>query len=85
APALLEQLPKGAEPRSCLDPGRRSAIFAFDLPSVETAARVRRGLMAERIHLTHRERHLRFSPHLYNSEADVDRLGAALRELLRGA
>ncbi|MEO0813647.1 MAG: hypothetical protein AAFY60_12345, partial [Myxococcota bacterium] len=83
ADRLLEQLPVGIQPGSCLDDQRRSGILVLELPDPDTAARLHHALMTRRIHLAHRGRHFRISPHLYNTFAEVDELAAVLRDELR--
>lgn len=76
---LVERLPPGIAVASSLEPRHRSAIMVLELPSEEAAAHVNAALRRAKIHLTHRGRHLRVAPHLYNCEEDIERLVETLR------
>lgn len=59
--------------------GERSGIVAFDVPGDPQAWS--RALNARGISLSVRDGRLRAAPHVYNDDADVDRLLEALREI----
>jgi selenocysteine lyase/cysteine desulfurase len=58
-----------------------SAIMSFELPG-EDATRIAAGLGDRGVVLSERGGALRVSPHLYNNEADIQRMLAELDELL---
>ena len=64
-------------------PGYDSPIVTARFPGVE-AARLAKGLEIERIAVTARKGNLRVSPHLFNSEEDLETLSAALKRLHGG-
>jgi selenocysteine lyase/cysteine desulfurase len=68
---------RGAEIRSPREPGEASGIVSFAIPGQPPADTVRK-LRAERIFVIERRGGIRASPHFYNSEAEIDRLLAAL-------
>jgi selenocysteine lyase/cysteine desulfurase len=59
------------------DPERRSTILCFRADSLEATAALYRKLQSEKIAVSLRQVMIRVSPHLYNTEADIDRLLAA--------
>jgi len=79
---LTEGLPGGVRPATS-DPGApRSNILCLNLEGQAQGEALHARLRAERIFLSRREGALRISPHLYNSEHDVDRLLEVLGETL---
>ncbi len=65
---------------------RRSQIVAAKFPGDSPAqgpSRLARELKARRVLVAARHGFLRVSPHFYNTESDLDRLDAELRELIR--
>jgi len=68
---------RGAELRSPRAPAEASGIVSFAIPGQAPADTVRK-LRAERIFVIERRGGVRASPHFYNSEAEIDRLLAAL-------
>lgn len=75
---------RGATILSPQDEAERSATVAARFATAD-AVRLARGLKDEGVVMSRRQDFLRFSPHLYNSAADIDRALAALDGLLRGA
>jgi isopenicillin-N epimerase len=67
-------------------PGMHGAMTAFDLPAGVSAPRLRKELWARRIEVPVIERPdrllLRVSHHFYTTESEIDRLAAALPEML---
>lgn len=78
---LLDRLAEGLLKRgytlSVNDPQRRSTILCFRDRSPETTAALYQELKSRRISVSLRHGMIRVSPHLYNDEADIDRLLAA--------
>ena len=70
-------------------PGLHGAMTAFNLPPGVSAAKLRKELWDRRIEVPVIERPdrllLRVSHHFYTTEAEIDRLAAALPEVLRAA
>jgi cysteine desulfurase/selenocysteine lyase len=71
---LVEGLPEGVTPGLSDRYAPRSNILCLTLDSDARSAALDARLRAERIFLSRREGALRISPHLFNSEQDVDRL-----------
>lgn len=63
-------------------PARQSPIVAARWDNVDASALARR-LQQERVQVAARHGYLRISTHFYNNEEDIERLGDALRSLLR--
>jgi selenocysteine lyase/cysteine desulfurase len=61
-------------------PGRRSTLVFVSHRERERNRVVYRRLQETGIHAAHRREMLRFSPHLYNTDADIDRALAVLAE-----
>jgi len=81
--ALMEQtferLPKDrCVPASPLDPARRGPYACFAARTPEKSAALYAKLQADNIFVSLREGNLRVSPHLFNTERDIDRLIAAI-------
>ena len=74
--ALVEA---GIEPLTPVDPEDRAGIVSFETPRAEeiTSALSKRG-----IHVWGRDGRVRISPHLYNTDADIDALLAHLPALV---
>lgn len=77
---LLAGLPAGMSLLGSEDPAKRSNILCFSPGSDTEGDRIARRLLEERIFLSRREGALRISPHIYNTQGDIDRLLAVLRE-----
>jgi cysteine desulfurase / selenocysteine lyase len=76
---LFERLPKDrCVPASPLDAARRGPYGCFAARSPEKTAELYQKLTKEKIITSLREGNIRVSPHLYNSERDIDRLIAAI-------
>jgi cysteine desulfurase/selenocysteine lyase len=76
---LFERLPKDrCVPASPLDSARRGPYGCFTARSPEKTAELYHKLVKERVITSLREGNIRVSPHLYNSERDIDRLVAAI-------
>ncbi|MFM7785931.1 MAG: aminotransferase class V-fold PLP-dependent enzyme [Gammaproteobacteria bacterium] len=85
--ALIDRLVQGADslgihPVSPMGPGQRSSIASFLLPGVPNREAVKR-LGTQNIVVSARRDYVRVSPHIYTSEADIDRLVAALEDIVR--
>jgi len=74
----VEGLPPGFSIASPPDPAQRSHILCLRAGSPAATAEAFRRLEAARVTVALRGDRLRVSPHLYSTEADVDRLLAAL-------
>jgi len=76
---LFERLPKDrCLPASPLDSARRGPYGCFAARSPEKTAELYQKLVKEKIIVSLREGNIRVSPHLYNTERDIDRLIAAI-------
>jgi selenocysteine lyase/cysteine desulfurase len=72
---MFERLPKDRfVPASPLDPARRGAYGCFAARSPEKTAEFYHRLRKENVIVSLREGNIRVSPHLYNTERDIDRL-----------
>lgn len=85
--ALIDRLvqgvaPSGIHPVSPMGPGQRSSIASFLLPNLSNKEAVKQ-LDAQNIVVSPRRDYVRVSPHLYTSEADIDRLIGALKGMVR--
>jgi len=76
---LFERLPKDrCVPASPLDSARRGPYGCFAARSPEKTAELYQKLVKEKIITSLREGNIRVSPHLYNTERDIDRLISAI-------
>jgi selenocysteine lyase/cysteine desulfurase len=76
---LFERLPKDrCVPASPLDPARRGPYGCFAARSVEKTRELYEKLRKENVIVSLREGNIRVSPHLYNTERDIDRLIAVI-------
>src|SRR5712692_876113 len=76
---LFERLPKDrCVPASPLDSARRRPYGCFAARSPEKTAELNQKLVKEKIITSLREGNIRVSPHLYNTERDIDRLISAI-------
>jgi cysteine desulfurase/selenocysteine lyase len=76
---LFERLPKDrCVPASPLNSAQRGPYGCFAARTPEKTAELYHKLMKEKIITSLREGNIRVSPHLYNSERDIDRLIAAI-------
>jgi cysteine desulfurase / selenocysteine lyase len=72
---MFERLPKDRfVPASPLDAARRGPYGCFAARSPEKTAEVYKRLRKENVVVSLREGNIRVSPHLYNTERDIDRL-----------
>jgi selenocysteine lyase/cysteine desulfurase len=72
---MFERLPKDrCVPASPLDSSRRGPYGCFAARSPEKTAELYQHLRKENIVVSLREGNIRVSPHVYNSERDIDRL-----------
>ena len=71
---LFERLPKDCAPASPLDCAQRGAFGCFTTPTREKTAELYKRLRKENVVVAMREGRIRVSPHLFNSEQDIDRL-----------
>ena len=76
---MFERLPKDrCIPASPLDSSRRGPYGCFTARSPEKTAELYQKLTKEKIITSLREGNIRVSPHLYNTERDIDRLITAI-------
>jgi selenocysteine lyase/cysteine desulfurase len=76
---LFDRLPKDrCVPASPLDSARRGPYGCFTARSPEKTVELYQKLVKEKIITSLREGNIRVSPHLYNTERDIDRLIAAI-------
>jgi len=75
---LFERLPKDCAPASPLDCAQRGAFGCFIAPTPEKTAELYKRLRKENVVVAMREGKIRVSPHLFNSEQDIDRLIAVV-------
>jgi selenocysteine lyase/cysteine desulfurase len=76
---MFERLPKDrCVPASPLDPERRGPYACFAARTPEKTAALNEKLRAENVFVSLREGNLRVSPHLFNTERDIDRLIAVV-------
>jgi cysteine desulfurase / selenocysteine lyase len=72
---MYERLPKDrCVPASPLDPSQRGPYGCFAARSPEKTADLYKKLRSENVIVSLREGNIRVSPHLYNTERDIDRL-----------
>ena len=72
---MFERLPKDRfVPTSPLDPARRGPYGCFAARSAAKTADIYNRLRKENVVVSLREGNIRVSPHLYNTERDIDRL-----------
>ncbi|MGB8459069.1 MAG: hypothetical protein WCE50_15195, partial [Candidatus Acidiferrum sp.] len=72
---MYQRLPKDrCIPASPLDPSKRGAYGCFAARTPEKTADLYQKLRNENIIVSLREGNIRVSPHLYNTERDIDRL-----------
>ena len=86
---LIAGLPEGFTPLGGFAPDApagtlRSNILCLSGPDRETTARAFRLLRGRRVAASSRESFLRVSPHVYNTEGDIDRLLEALADAAAG-
>ena len=76
---MFERLPKDrCVPKSPLDAAHRGAFGCFAARSPEKTTELYQKLREENIIVSLREGNIRVSPHLYNTERDIDRLIAVV-------
>lgn len=72
---MFERLPKDrCVPASPLDPARRGPYACFSARTPEKTAALYAKLNAENVFVSLREGNLRVSPHVFNTERDIDKL-----------
>jgi cysteine desulfurase / selenocysteine lyase len=71
---LFECLPKDYAPASPLDCAQRGPYGCFTATTPEKTAELYKRLRKENVVVSMREGRIRVSPHLFNSEQDIDRL-----------
>jgi selenocysteine lyase/cysteine desulfurase len=76
---ILAGLPRDLEPASPLDHERRSHVLCLAAASPAAAQSAHARLAEAKVVTTVRGDRIRVSPHVYNGDADADRLLAALR------
>jgi cysteine desulfurase / selenocysteine lyase len=77
---LFECLPKDCVPASPLDCAQRGPYGCFTAPTPEKTAELYKRLRRENVVVSMREGRIRVSPHLFNSEQDIDRLIGVVSE-----
>ncbi len=76
---MFERLPKDrCVPASPLDAARRGPYACFSGRTPEKTAELYKKLQAENVFVSLREGNLRVSPHVFNTERDIDRLIAVV-------
>jgi selenocysteine lyase/cysteine desulfurase len=76
---MFERLPKDrCVPASPLDPARRGPYACFAARTAEKTAALYEKLRANNVFVSLREGNLRISPHLFNTERDIDKLIAVV-------
>ena len=80
---LFECLPKDCVPASPLDCAQRGPYGCFTAPTPEKTAELYKRLRKENVVVSMREGRIRVSPHLFNSEQDIDRLIGVVSERWR--
>lgn len=76
---MFERLPKDrCVPASPLDAARRGPYACFSGRTPEKSAELYKKLQAENVFVSLREGNLRVSPHVFNTERDIDRLIAVV-------
>jgi selenocysteine lyase/cysteine desulfurase len=75
---VLRELPPGFHALTPLDPASRSHLVAFAAWDPRATAEAHRRLVAARVQTTLLDDRIRVAPHLYSTDADVERLLAAL-------
>ncbi|MGO9340870.1 MAG: hypothetical protein ACLPY1_25645 [Terracidiphilus sp.] len=71
---LFEHLPKDCVPASPLDSAQRGPYGCFTARTPEKTAELYKKLRKENVVVSTREGRIRVSPHLFNSEQDINRL-----------
>jgi cysteine desulfurase / selenocysteine lyase len=71
---LFERLPKGCVVASPLDSAQRGPCGSFTAQTPETTVALYQKLQKENVIVSLREGRIRVSPHLFNSERDINRL-----------
>jgi selenocysteine lyase/cysteine desulfurase len=77
---LFECLPDDCVPASPLDCAQRGQCGCFTAPTPEKTAELYKRLRQENVVVSMREGRIRVSPHLFNSEQDIDRLIGVVSE-----
>lgn len=72
--SLFERLPAGCAPASPLDPVDRGAYGCFVAETAPLTAALHQKLQDEHVFVSLREGRIRVSPHLFNTERDIERL-----------
>jgi selenocysteine lyase/cysteine desulfurase len=75
---LFERLPEDCVPASPLESAQRGPFGCFTARTVEKTAELYQKLQSENIIVSWRGGRIRVSPHLFNSERDIDRLVSAV-------
>ena len=76
---LFESLPDDCVPASPLESAQRGPYGCFTARTPEKTAELYQKLQREKIIVSLREGRIRVSPHLFNSERDIDRLISVVR------
>ena len=76
---FFERLPEDCVPASPMESAQRGPYGCFTARTAETTAELYQRLQREKIIVSWREGKIRVSPHLFNSERDIDRLVRVVR------
>ena len=79
---LFAHLPDGLTPASPLASAERGPYGCFVAPTLEMTAALHQTLRQENVFVSLRNGRIRVSPHLFNSERDIDRLISITKESL---
>ncbi|MBX7184633.1 MAG: aminotransferase class V-fold PLP-dependent enzyme [Vicinamibacteria bacterium] len=71
---LFDHLPDGLTPASPVDPAQRGPYGCFVAPTRERTVALHQKLRQANVFVSLRNGRIRVSPHLFNSERDIDRL-----------
>jgi selenocysteine lyase/cysteine desulfurase len=71
---LFARLPEGLTPATPLDPAQRGPYGCFVAPTRDLTVALHQKLLQENVFVSLRDGRIRVSPHLFNSEKDIDRL-----------
>jgi cysteine desulfurase/selenocysteine lyase len=79
---LFQHLPTGCTPASPLEPAHRGAYGCFVAETPARTLALHQRLLNERIFVSLRRGAIRVSPHLYNTDHDIERLTTVVGEFL---
>ncbi|MBP6704453.1 MAG: aminotransferase class V-fold PLP-dependent enzyme [Vicinamibacteria bacterium] len=79
---LFAHTPDGLTPASPMNPAQRGPYGCFVAPTSERTVALHQKLRQENVFVALRNGRIRVSPHLFNSERDIDRLISVAKEFL---